>query len=104
MTAGTPEVDFFTNNTLRMTILSNGFVGINTGAPSFLFDVVGTGRFTTLLISSMTAFNNVSTVQLQTSSLVGDNVQGTILSSFSMGASTFTGRWNDAQYYVLQTI
>ncbi len=108
MTAGTPEIDFFTSNVLRMTLLGNGNVGIGTGAPGALFDVAGQGRFTT-----------VSTVQLQMSSATGTAFLGTaflgsnsIISSmntntFSSGttaASSFTGRWNDAQFYVLQTI
>jgi len=104
MTAGTPEIDFFTNNILRMAILSNGNVGIGTAGPSFLLDVAGTTRVSTLFVSSITAFNNVSTVQFEMSSVVGNNVRGNVLSSLAMGASTFTGKWNDAQYYVLQTI
>jgi hypothetical protein len=108
MTAGMNEIDFFTSNVLRMTLLGNGNIGIGTGAPGALFDVAGTGRFTT-----------VSTVQLQMSSATGTAFLGTaflgsnsIISSmntntFSSGttaASSFTGRWNDAQFYVLQTI
>jgi hypothetical protein len=104
MTAGTPEIDFYTNNVMRMTILSNGNVGIGTAGPTVLLDVNGAGRFTTLSISSMTALNSISTMQFQMSSVTGDNVQVNTLSSIAMGASTFTGKWNDAQYYVLQTI
>jgi hypothetical protein len=104
MTAGTPEIDFYTNNVMRMTILSNGNVGIGTLGPAFLLDVNGSARMNTLFVSSVTAYNNVSTVQFQMSSVTGNNVQVNALSSFVMGASTFTGKWNDAQYYVLQTI
>jgi len=99
MTAGTPEVDFFTNGIQRMTILSNGNVGIGTLGPTVLLEVGGAGRFSSLLVTS-----GVSTVQLEMSSVVGNNVRGITLSSVAMGASTFTGKWNDAQYYVLQTI
>jgi hypothetical protein len=104
MTAGVPEIDFYTNNVMRMTILSNGNVGIGTAGPAYTLDVNGSARVTTLFLSSATAYNNVSTVQFQMSSVTGNNVQVNTLSSFAMGASTFTGKWNDAQYYVLQTI
>jgi len=99
MTAGTPEVDFFTNGVQRMTILSNGNVGIGTTGPTVMLEVGGAGRFSSLLVTS-----GISTVQVEMSSVIGNNVQVRTLSSFAMGASTFTGKWNDAQYYVLQTI
>jgi len=105
MTAGTPEIDFYTNNIMRMTILSNGNIGVGMNPnPNILFDVAGTGEFSTIFVSSVSAFNNISTVQFEMSSVVGNNVRGNVLSSLAMGASTFTGKWNDAQYYVLQTI
>jgi hypothetical protein len=104
MTAGPQEIDFFTNGIQRMTILSNGNVGINTTNPSFLLDVGGTTRLSTVFVSSLTAYNSLSTVLVQTSSFVGNNVLGNVTSTLQMGASTFTGKWNDAQYYVLQTI
>jgi hypothetical protein len=92
MTAG-PTTTYFPTN-----------VGIGTTNPAYPLDVVGTARAVTLFVSSATAYNNVSTVLLQTSSFTGNNVLGNVMSSVSMGASTFTGKWNDAQYYVLQTI
>lgn len=37
---------FYTNNTQKATILTNGNVGIGTATPSYTLDVSGTGRFT----------------------------------------------------------
>ena len=83
-----------------MTILSNGNVGVGMNPnPNILFDVAGTGEFSSIVTSSLTSWLTISTVDVKASSILG-----VALSSVSMGASTFTGKWNDAQYYVLQTI
>jgi hypothetical protein len=81
-----------------------GPVGIGVTNPAFLLDVAGTGEFSTILTSSLTSWLTISTTQLGTSSVVANTSRTIIASSFQMGASTFTGKWNDAQYYVLQTI
>jgi hypothetical protein len=92
LTAGTSQVYF------------PGPVGIGVTNPAFLLDVAGTGEFSTILTSSLTSWMTISTTQLGTSSVVANTSMTIIASSFQMGASTFTGKWNDAQYYVLQTI
>ena len=81
-----------------------GPVGIGLTNPAFLLDVAGTGEFSTILTSSLTSWLTISTTQLGTSSVVANTSRTIVASSFQMGASTFTGKWNDAQYYVLQTI
>jgi hypothetical protein len=103
MTAGSNEIDFFTNNLLRMTILNSGNVGIGVANPTFFLDVAGAARTTAL-----------STQQVQLSSVNGNVYVGNATTTSSLAsisqssgtvfASTFTGKWNDAQYYVLQTI
>jgi hypothetical protein len=105
MTAGPQEIDFFTNDILRMTILSNGNVGVGMNPnPNILFDVAGTGEFSTILTSSLTSWLTISTVQFGASSILANTATSMRASTLQMGASTFTGKWNDAQYYVLQTI
>ena len=104
LTGNSRQIDLFTNGVSRLTVLSSGFVGIGVSSPAFLLDVAGTGEFSTILTSSLTSWLTISTTQLGTSSVVANTTRSIVASSFQMGASTFTGKWNDAQYYVLQTI
>ena len=104
LTGNSRQIDLFTNGVSRLTVLSSGFVGIGISSPAFLLDVAGTGEFSTILTSSLTSWVTISTTQLGTSSVVANTTRSIVASSFQMGASTFTGKWNDAQYYVLQTI
>ena len=94
------------------TIDVNSNVGIKVAAPATPLDVNGIARANTF--SSMTLFTSsftaitTSSIFITTSSIlanvVGTQILGSNVSSFTTGASTFTGRWNDAVYYVLQTI
>ena len=97
-------VTTLSNPTPAMIINSSSNVGIQTApASGFALDVAGAVRGTTL-----------STLRFQMSSIegvqyTGSNTNTSSIVTFSMSsgttsASTFTGRWNDAQFYVLQTI
>lgn len=91
------------NATPAMIINTSSNVGIQLLAPSFPLDVAGVIRGTT-----------ISTQLVQMSSIFGTQYSGSNSQTSSMNtiamssgttfASSFTGRWNDAQYYVLQTI
>lgn len=94
------------------TIDINSNVGIKLAAPGAPLDVNGIARATTfssisMLTSSFTV-NNINSVFMATSSvsgnIVGANLTGTLVNGTTMSSSNYTGRWNDAVYYVLQTI
>jgi hypothetical protein len=86
-----------------MIINASSNVGIRLLSPSFPLDVGGIIRGLTM-----------STQQVQTSSFIGfvtlatatatSSLASIATSSGTVAASTFTGKWNDAQYYVLQSI
>jgi hypothetical protein len=98
-----PFISAFTVSTgaLRVSSISTNILTAN---------VMTALQFQASSISTNYLFGLIlSTSQFQTSSIVGNNVlfrstQTTTISSASVYGSTFTGRWNDAQYYVLQTI
>ena len=104
MTATSNLIEFTTSNVDRMVITSTGLVGIGTINPSILLDVAGATRTSSLETSTTVSLLQVSTPTLLVSSVTGTIFQTVRTSSLQMTASTFTGRWNDAQFYVLQTI
>lgn len=55
-------LDFYTNNTKRITVTSGGRVGINNTAPEYTFDVSGTGRFGFVYTTGMYSYSNVQTL------------------------------------------
>jgi hypothetical protein len=55
-------LDFWTNNTKRITVTSGGRVGINNVAPDFTFDVSGTARFGFVYTSGLYSYANVQTL------------------------------------------
>jgi len=55
-------LDFWTNNTKRITITSGGRVGINNTAPEYTFDVSGTGRFGFVYTTGLYSYSNVQTL------------------------------------------
>jgi len=101
--AAVPFISAFTVSTgaLRVSSISTNILTAN---------IISVLQLQTSSISTNYLFGTLfSTSQLQTSSILGNNVlfqstQTTTISSASVYGSTFTGRWNDAQYYVLQTI
>ena len=91
--------------------VSTGFLSVSSISANILTVNLMNGlQVQTSSISTNYLFGTfLSTSQFQTSSILGNNVlfrstQTTTISSASVYGSTFTGRWNDAQYYVLQTI
>jgi hypothetical protein len=64
----------------------------------------GDGTQLTGVLSLTQVANSLNTQAFTASSITANVVQVEQVSSFFVTASTFTGRWNDALYYVLQVI
>jgi hypothetical protein len=64
----------------------------------------GDGSQLTGILSLTQIANSLTTLSLNASSIGANVVQSQQVSTLYVTASTFTGRWNDALYYVLQVI
>jgi len=95
---------FKTAGTQRATFTQAGNFGIGTPAPTYLVDIAGTTRVSTLYYSTSISYNNISAPYLETSSVNTVTLQTNNASTGQINTSTIYGRWNDAQYYVLQTL
>lgn len=55
-------LDIWTNNVKRISVTSNGRVGINNTAPEYTLDVSGTGRFGFVYTTGLYSYSNVQTL------------------------------------------
>jgi hypothetical protein len=81
-------LNFWTNNTNRLTISSSGLVGINNTAPAYPLDVAGTGKFNFLYTSGLYSY---STIQSEFDLIANDDIyaggDGTIMGKLGVGGS-----------------
>jgi hypothetical protein len=81
-------LDIWTNNFKRITITSNGRVGINNTAPEYTFDVSGTARFGFVYTSGLYSY---STIQTQFDLIAEDDLRvdddATIYGNLGIGAA-----------------
>jgi len=84
---------FGTNNTERMRIASNGYVGINTNVPSGIFDVANTGVTRLLLGYNGTSQNYYDAdLQIFRNAAASENMRITSTGSLLIGTSSNTGK------------
>jgi hypothetical protein len=95
---------FRTAGTQRATFTQAGNLGIGNAAPQFPVDIAGITRVSTIYNSTSISYNFISAPLLVASTVNTENVQTTNISTNQINASLIYGRWNDAQYYVLQTL
>jgi hypothetical protein len=95
---------FRTAGTQRATFTQAGNLGIGIAAPQFPVDIAGITRVSTIYNSTSISYNFISAPLLVASTVNTENVQTTNISTNQINASLIYGRWNDAQYYVLQTL
>ena len=95
---------FKTAGTQRATFTQAGNLGIGVADPQFPVDIAGITRVSTIYNSTSISYNFISAPLLVTSTVNTVNIQITNTSSGQINTSTIYGRWNDAQYYVLQTL
>ena len=95
---------FKTAGTQRATFTQAGNFGIGVEAPQFPVDIAGITRVSTIYNSTSISYNFISAPLLIASTVNTANAQITNISTNQINASLIYGRWNDAQYYVLQTL
>lgn len=95
---------FRTAGTQRATFTQAGNLGIGVAAPQFPVDIAGITRVSTIYNSTSISYNFISAPLLVASTVNTENIQTTNISTNQINASLIYGRWNDAQYYVLQTL
>ena len=95
---------FRTAGTQRATFTQAGNLGIGIAAPQFPVDIAGITRVSTIYNSTSISYNFISAPLLVASTVNTENAQITNISTNQINASLIYGRWNDAQYYVLQTL
>jgi hypothetical protein len=95
---------FRTAGTQRATFTQAGNLGIGVAAPQFPVDIAGITRVSTIYNSTSISYNFISAPLLVASTVNTENVQANSISTNQINASLIYGRWNDAQYYVLQTL
>jgi len=95
---------FKTAGTQRATFTQAGNLGIGVAAPQFPVDIAGITRVSTIYNSTSISYNFISAPLLVASTVNTVNAQITNISTNQINASLIYGRWNDAQYYVLQTL
>jgi len=93
-----------TAGTQRAILTQAGNLGIGTNNPQFVVDIAATTRISTLYTSTSILYSMISAPLLMASTVNTANAEITNVSSGQINTSTIYGRWNDAQYYVLQTI
>ena len=93
-----------TAGTQRATFTQAGNLGIGIAAPQFPVDIAGITRVSTIYNSTSISYNFISAPLLVASTVNTENAQITNISTNQINASLIYGRWNDAQYYVLQTL
>ena len=98
------SLSFVTAGSTRATFTQAGNLGIGLTNPQFPVDIAGITRVSTLYYSTSISYNNISTPLLVASTVNTVNAQITNISTNQINASLIYGRWNDAQYYVLQTL
>jgi hypothetical protein len=97
-------LSFRTAGTQRATFTQAGNLGIGVAAPQFPVDIAGITRVSTIYNSTSISYNFISAPLLVASTVNTENAQITNISTNQINASLIYGRWNDAQYYVLQTL
>ena len=97
-------LSFRTAGTQRATFTQAGNLGIGIAAPQFPVDIAGITRVSTIYNSTSISYNFISAPLLVASTVNTENAQITNISTNQINASLIYGRWNDAQYYVLQTL
>jgi hypothetical protein len=95
---------FRTAGIQRATFTQAGNLGIGIAAPQFPVDIAGITRVSTIFNSTSISYNFISAPLLVASTVNTENVQANSISTNQINASLIYGRWNDAQYYVLQTL
>ena len=95
---------FRTAGTQRAILTQAGYLGVGTSNPQYTVDIAGTTRLSTLYYSTSISYNLISAPLLMASTVNTGNVQVTNVSTAQVNTSTIYGRWDDAQYYVLQTL
>ena len=95
---------FRTAGIQRATFTQAGNLGIGIAAPQFPVDIAGITRVSTIYNSTSISYNFISAPLLVASTVNTENVQANSISTNQINASLIYGRWNDAQYYVLQTL
>lgn len=97
-------LNIMTAGTQRATFTQAGNLGIGVAAPQFPVDIAGITRVSTIYNSTSISYNFISAPLLVASTVNTVNAQITNISTNQINASLIYGRWNDAQYYVLQTL
>ena len=97
-------LNFITAGTQRATFTQAGNLGIGVAAPQFPVDIAGITRVSTIYNSTSISYNFISAPLLVASTVNTANLLTNSISTNQINASLIYGRWNDAQYYVLQTL